>query len=89
MGPSNLQDLVTPERARAAEMAFGLVLPLVLFILLPPYRKFGSKPDNHDQKWNSKIREDTSVNETQNRLSEASFDMNMSHRNSYYKQERF
>ena len=86
IGQSNLQDLITPERARAAEMTLGLVLPLVIFILLSPYRRFGSKPDLHDLKWSNKQEHAPSAAGTGNRLSQASFDMDMSHRNSYYQQ---
>jgi len=82
IGQTHLQEYLTPEISRAMEMVTGLVLPLVVFIFLPAFRSFESRPDGSDQRWNSKYNSQPTAPD--NRLSEASFDLNMSHRNSYY-----
>jgi hypothetical protein len=82
IGQTHLQEFLTPEVARAVEMVTGLVLPILVFIMLPAYRRFESQPDGSDQRWNSKYNNQPSAPD--NRLSEASFDLDMSHRNSYY-----
>lgn len=84
LGQTQLQEFLTPEISRAVEMVTGLVLPLVVFMMLPAYRSFENKPDSSDQRWNNKYNNQPSAPD--NRLSEASFDLNMSHRNSYYQQ---
>ena len=82
IGQTNLQEFLTPEIARAAEMVLGLVLPLVFFTLLQSYRRFKTKPDGSDLRWSRKYNNQASAPD--NRLSQASFDLNMSHRNSYH-----
>ena len=84
LGQTLLQEFLTPEISHAVEMVTGLVLPLVVFMMLPAYRSFENKPDSSDQRWNNKYNNQPSAPD--NRLSEASFDLNMSHRNSYYQQ---
>ena len=81
---TNLQEYLTPEIARATEMLMGLILPIVVFTMLRSYRRFENKPDGHDLRWSSKYNEQPSAPD--NRLSQASFDLDLSHRNSYYQQ---
>jgi len=82
IGQTNMQEFLTQEIARAAEMLLGLVLSLVVFTLLQSYRRFKTKPDVSDLRWSKKYNNQSSASD--NRLSQASFDLNMSHRNSYY-----
>merc|ERR1711892_744349 len=81
IGQTNLQEVLTPEVARAAEMLLGLVLPLLVFTMLQSYRRFRTQPDRSDLRWSSKYHNQASAPD--NRLSQASFDLTMSHRNSY------
>jgi len=45
-----LQEHLTPEIARGVEMVMGLVLPMVIYSILPAYAKFSSTPDDSDVK---------------------------------------
>jgi len=75
---SNLQDYLTPERARAVEMGLGLLLPMLVFALLQPCRRLSTAPVGR------KVRNSQQPTAPDNRLSQASFDLDLSHRNSYY-----
>eukprot|EP00092_Neocalanus_flemingeri_P020274 GFUD01021957.1.p1 GENE.GFUD01021957.1~~GFUD01021957.1.p1 ORF type:complete len:376 (+),score=81.03 GFUD01021957.1:122-1249(+) len=83
---TNLQQYLTPEIARAAEMGIGLMLPIVVFTMLQGYRKFSSKPDGSDIRMSRKDMNNHQPTAPDNRLSQASFDLDLSHRNSYYQQ---
>ena len=84
MSQTNLQEYLTPEIARASETLMGLILPIVVFTLLQSYRRFQTRPDSHDLRWNNKYNNQPSA--LDNRLSQASFDLDLSHRNSHYQQ---
>ena len=45
---SLIGDYVTPELARLGESVAGLVFPLIMFTVVPGYRRFRSVVDNHD-----------------------------------------
>jgi len=83
---TNLQEYITPEIARAAEMVMGLVLPIVVFTMLQSYRRFTTKPDGSDLRRSRHDMNNQQPSAPDNRLSEASFDLDLSHRNSYYQQ---
>lgn len=51
---TGIQEYVKPEMARAAEMVFGILLPIILYSTLAPYRKFSSDPDVCDVKRSKK-----------------------------------
>jgi len=48
MAPTGLQEIFSPAIVRGMESSFGLLLPALLYCLLPLYRKFGSRPDSND-----------------------------------------
>ena len=48
MPGTGMQTVITPEIARAVEMLFGLILPAIVYSVLPGYRKFCSQPDTSD-----------------------------------------
>ena len=54
IGQTNLQEYLTPEIARASETLMGLILPMVVFTLIHSYRRFETRPDSHDLRWNNK-----------------------------------
>ena len=82
IGQTTLQEFLTPEIARAAEMVLGLVLPLLVFTMLQSYRRFSTQPDRSDLRWSSRYHNQPSA--PGNRLRQASQHLTMSHRNSYH-----
>jgi len=84
ISPTNLQQFITPEVARAAEMSMGLVLPGIIFTLIKPYRRFTTNPDESDVRRIRRNMVSAQPSAPDNRLSDASFDLDLSHRNSYY-----
>jgi len=84
MSQTGIQPYLTPEIARAMEMGMGLLLPIVVYSLLPGYRKFSSEPDDSDLKKNKKKSYNQSLTAPiSSRLSQDSLDLDLMTRNSY------
>lgn len=74
---TGIQPYLTPQIARATEMVLGLLLPIVVYSTLPPYRKFTSEPDGCDV-WRSKkdlYRNHSATAPDSDGLSQASIDI--------------
>jgi hypothetical protein len=81
---TGLQQYLTPEIARASEMALGLLLPVVVFIVLPGYRKFSSEPDADDLKRSRRETEKQAATAEESRkLSKESMDIELLTRKCY------
>jgi len=81
---TGLQPYLTPEIARAIEMMMGLLLPIVVYSVLPGYRRFTSDPDASDLRRSQK--ENYSLSATaqdSTRLSQESMDLALVTRNGY------
>jgi len=74
LNPTDVEYYLNPGVTRAVEGACGLFLPLLLYCLLPPYRRFSSQPDSSDlyQSKRDIYRQSLSTGE---RLSQVSEDM--------------
>jgi len=81
---TGLQPYLTPEIARAAEMVMGLLLPAVVYSILPGYRKFTTEPDASDIRRSKKEEYDQSATAPDStRLSQESLDLALVTRNGY------
>jgi len=74
MATTGFEDYLNPAVTRAVEGGCGMFLPILLYCLLPPYRRFTSQPDSSDlyQSKRDIYRQSLSTGE---RLSQASEDM--------------
>jgi len=81
---TGLQPYLTPEIARAAEMVMGLLLPAVVYSILPGYRRFTTEPDASDIRRSKKEEYDQSATAPDStRLSQESLDLALVTRNGY------
>jgi len=84
MSQTGIQPYLTPEIARAMEMGMGLLLPIVVYSLLPGYRKFSSEPDDSDLKRSKRESYNQSLTAPDStRLSQESLDLALVTRNGY------
>jgi len=73
---TGLQPYLTPEIARAVEMVMGLLLPGVVYSILPGYRRFTTEPDASDLRRSKNDEYDQSaVSPDSTRLSQESLDL--------------
>eukprot|EP00092_Neocalanus_flemingeri_P021172 GFUD01022946.1.p1 GENE.GFUD01022946.1~~GFUD01022946.1.p1 ORF type:complete len:375 (-),score=85.63 GFUD01022946.1:119-1243(-) len=81
---TGLQPYITPEIARAVEMVLGLLLPVVVYSVLPGYRRFSSEPDASDLRRSKKESYNQSVTAPDStRLSQESLELALVTRNGY------
>jgi len=81
---TGLDQYLTPEIARASEMVLGLLLPAVVYSVLPGYRKFSSEPDGSDIRRSKKERYNVSATAPDStRLSNESLDIELLTRKVY------
>ena len=81
---TGLQPYLTPEIARAMEMVMGLLLPIVVYSVLPGYRRFTSDPDASDLRRSQKENYNLSTTaQDSTRLSQESMDLALVTRNEY------
>ena len=84
LAQTGLQQYLTPEIARASEMALGLLLPAVVFSVLPGYRKFSSEPDTDDlNRSRRETDKQAATAEESRRLSKESMDIELLTRKCY------
>eukprot|EP00092_Neocalanus_flemingeri_P064416 GFUD01078171.1.p1 GENE.GFUD01078171.1~~GFUD01078171.1.p1 ORF type:complete len:375 (-),score=86.46 GFUD01078171.1:157-1281(-) len=81
---TGLQPYITPEIARAVEMVLGLLLPVVVYSVLPGYSRFSSEPDASDLRRSKKESYNQSVTAPDStRLSQESLELALVTRNGY------
>eukprot|EP00092_Neocalanus_flemingeri_P031599 GFUD01034317.1.p1 GENE.GFUD01034317.1~~GFUD01034317.1.p1 ORF type:complete len:375 (-),score=78.36 GFUD01034317.1:135-1259(-) len=81
---TGVQPYITPEIARAVEMVLGLLLPVVVYSVLPGYRRFSSEPDASDLRRSKKESYNQSVTAPDStRLSQESLELALVTRNGY------
>lgn len=86
LGKTGLQQHVGEEVPRALEMMLALLLPLVVYSCLPPYRQFTSEPDMSDVRRNKRLNYNQPETPTLEvtKVSQSSLDMEMATRINHY-----